>query len=138
VLCNEEVGASIHGINFNTHTQSHLLRAAQEGIVFSFAYGMEVMQQMGMSLKTIRAGKANMFLSPIFRDTLAGVTGATIELCDTDGSVGAARGAGMGVGIYTDHKEAFSSLKKLQVIEPNNAHQAAYREAYERWRTFLL
>ena len=137
VLCDKEVGASIHGINFNTHTQAHLLRAAQEGIVFSFAYGMEVMQQMGMSLKTIRAGKANMFLSPIFRDTLAGVTGATIELCDTDGSVGAARGAGMGAGIYADHREAFSTLKKLQVIEPVAENQAAYREAYERWLTFL-
>ena len=132
VLCDKEVGASIHGINFNTHTQAHLLRAAQEGIVFSFAYGMEVMQQMGMSLKTIRAGKANMFLSPIFRDTLAGVTGATIELCDTDGSVGAARGAGIGAGIYADHNEAFASLKKLQVIEPDLKNQAAYREAVAR------
>ncbi|MCR5779513.1 MAG: carbohydrate kinase [Bacteroidaceae bacterium] len=137
VLCNQEVGASIHGINFNTHSQAHLLRAAQEGIVFSFAYGMEVMQQMGMELKTIRAGKANMFLSPIFRDTLAGVTGATIELCDTDGSVGAARGAGIGVGIYADHREAFASLKKLQVIEPVAKDVPAYREAYERWRELI-
>ncbi len=137
VLCDKEVGASIHGINFNTHTQAHLLRAAQEGIVFSFAYGMEVMQQMGMSLKTIRAGKANMFLSPIFRDTLSGVTDATIELCDTDGSIGAARGAGIGAGIYADHNEAFSALKKLQVIEPDIKNQAAYREAYERWLTHL-
>ncbi|MBO7099380.1 MAG: carbohydrate kinase [Bacteroidaceae bacterium] len=137
VLCNKEVGASIHGINFNTHTQAHLLRAAQEGIVFSFAYGMKVMQEMGMSLKTIRAGKANMFLSPIFRNTLAGVTGATIELCDTDGSVGAARGAGIGAGIYANHKEAFAALKKLEVIEPIAKDQAAYREAYEHWLTFL-
>ena len=137
VLCDKEVGASIHGINFNTHSQAHLLRAAQEGIVFSFAYGMEVMKQMGMDLKTIRAGKANMFLSPIFRDTLAGVTDATIELCDTDGSVGAARGAGIGAGIYADNKEAFASLKKLQVIEPVAKDQPAYREAYERWLTFL-
>ncbi|MBO7069304.1 MAG: carbohydrate kinase [Bacteroidaceae bacterium] len=137
VLCNKEVGASIHGINFNTHTQAHLLRAAQEGIVFSFAYGMEVMQQMGMSLKTIRAGKANMFLSPIFRNTLAGVTGATIELCDTDGSVGAARGAGMGAGIYANHQEAFSALKKLEVIEPVAKDQPAYREAYQRWRELI-
>ena len=134
VLCNREVGASIHGINFNIHTQAHLLRAVQEGIVFSFAYGMEVMNAMGMDLKTIRAGKANMFLSPIFRDTLAGVTGATIELCDTDGSVGAARGAGMGAKIYADHREAFATLKKLQVIEPVAKDQAAYREAYERWK----
>ena len=137
VLCDKEVGASIHGINFNTHTQAHLLRAAQEGIVFSFAYGMEVMQQMGMSLKTIRAGKANMFLSPIFRDTLAGVTGATIELCDTDGSVGAARGAGIGAGIYKDNNEAFATLDKLEVIEPDAAKRSEYLAAYARWKETL-
>ncbi len=138
VLCNRETGASIHGVNFNIHTQAHLLRAAQEGIVFSFAYGMEVMKEMGLTLNTIRAGQANMFLSPIFRDTLAGVTGATIELCDTDGSIGAARGAGIGAGIYKDHHEAFSSLKKLQVIHPDTRNQEAYREAYERWRNILM
>ncbi len=137
VLCDREVGASIHGINFNRHSQAHLLRAAQEGIVFSFAYGMEIMKAMGMNLQIIRAGKANMFLSPIFRDTLAGVTGATIELCDTDGSVGAARAAGIGVGIYADHHEAFATLKKLQVIEPEVKNKAAYTEAYERWRSLI-
>ncbi len=137
VLCDREVGASIHGINFNRHSQAHLLRAAQEGIVFSFAYGMEIMTAMGMNLQTIRAGKANMFLSPIFRDTLAGVTGATIELCDTDGSVGAARGAGIGAGIYADHHEAFATLKKLQIIEPKTKDQNAYAEAYERWRSLI-
>nr|MCR5180134.1 carbohydrate kinase [Bacteroidaceae bacterium] len=137
VLGNQETGASIHGIQFNLHNQAHLLRAAQEGIVFSFAYGMEVMKQMGMELTTIRAGRANMFLSPIFRETLASVTGATIELCDTDGSVGAARGAGLGAGIYNSHREAFASLKKLEIITPDLQHQAAYREAYERWRALL-
>ena len=137
VLGDREVGASIHGIDFNRHTQGHLLRAAQEGIVFSFAYGMEVMRGMGMELRTIRAGRANMFLSPIFRETLAGVTGATIELCNTDGSVGAARAAGIGAGIYRDHHEAFAALKRLQVIEPEEKNREAYREAYERWKQTL-
>lgn len=137
VLCDRAVGAGIHGINFNIHTQAHLLRAAQEGIVFSFAYGMEVMKQMGMELKTIRAGYANMFLSPIFREALAAVTGTTIELCDTDGSIGAARGAGIGIGFYRDHREAFSTLRKLQVIEPCPKCAPAYGEAYERWRSVL-
>ncbi|MCR4993772.1 MAG: carbohydrate kinase [Bacteroidales bacterium] len=137
VLGNREVGAHIHGINFNIHRQAHLLRAAQEGIVFSFAYGMEVMKQMGMDLTTIRAGRANMFLSPIFRETLSGITGATIELCDTDGSVGAARGAGMGAGIYADHREAFAGLRRLEVIAPPSQGMDAYREAYERWRAAL-
>jgi xylulokinase len=138
LLGNANPGSSIHGLQFNTHGQPELLRAAQEGIVFSFAYGMEVMNGMGIETKLIRAGMANMFLSPIFRSTLAGVTGATIELYDTDGSVGAAKGAGIGAGIYSSAKEAFSSLKKLSVVEPVAADAAAYKAAYERWKTLIF
>ena len=137
VLENRELGCSIHGVNFNKHSKAHIMRAAQEGIVFSFCYGMEVMQQMGMDIRKIHAGKANMFLSDIFRDTLAGVSGATIELYETDGSVGAAKGAGMGCGIYKDNNEAFASLKKLSVIEPDEKHRAEYLEAYTRWKEKL-
>ena len=135
MLENKEVGSSIHGVNFNIHDRSHLLRAAQEGIVFSFQYGIEVMQQMGMNVNKIHAGHANMFLSPIFRDTLAGVSGAAIELYDTDGSVGAAKGAGIGAGIYKDNNEAFSTLEKLAVIEPSESE--AYLAAYETWKSKL-
>ena len=137
VLENREIGCSIHGINFNKHGKAHIMRAAQEGIVFSFCYGMEIMQQMGMAIRKIHAGKANMFLSDIFRNTLAGVSGATIELYETDGSVGAAKGAGMGCGIYKDNNEAFASLKKLSVIEPDEKHRSEYLEAYTLWKEKL-
>lgn len=137
VLENREIGCSIHGINFNKHGKAHIMRAAQEGIVFSFCYGMEIMQQMGMDIRKIHAGKANMFLSDIFRNTLAGVSGATIELYETDGSVGAAKGAGMGCGIYKDNNEAFASLKKLSVIEPDEKHRSEYLEAYTLWKEKL-
>ena len=133
MLQNRETGCSIHGVNFNLHTRNHIIRAAQEGIVFSFKYGIDIMKGMGMDVRKIHAGHANMFLSPIFRDTLAGVTGATIELYDTDGSVGAAKGAGMGAGIYKDNDEAFATLDKLAVIEPDAANRAAYEDAYQRW-----
>ena len=135
MLENREVGSSIHGVNFNIHSQAHLLRAAQEGIVFSFKYGIEVMEQMGMNVNKIHAGHANMFLSPIFRNTLAGVTGAVIELYDTDGSVGAAKGAGIGAGIYKDNTEAFSTLEKFAVIEPSDTQE--YKDAYEVWKSRL-
>ena len=135
MLENKETGSSIHGVNFNVHSKAHLLRAAQEGIVFSFKYGIEIMEQMGMNVSKIHAGHANMFLSPIFRNTLAGVTGAVIDLYDTDGSVGAAKGAGIGAGIYKDNKEAFSTLEKLAVIEPSDTE--AYIAAYEVWKSRL-
>ena len=137
VLENREVGCSVHGLNFNNHNQAHLVRAAQEGIVFSFCYGMEIMQNMRMELNKIHAGRANMFLSPLFRDTLAGVSGATIELYETDGSVGAAKGAGIGAGIYKDNNEAFATLKKLAVIEPDEKKRDEYLNAYAEWKAIL-
>lgn len=137
MLENKEIGCSIHGVNFNLHGKHHIIRAAQEGIVFSFKYGIDIMERMGIPVQKIHAGHANMFLSPIFRETLAGITGATIELYDTDGSVGAAKGAGMGAGIYKDNNDAFASLEKLAVIEPNLKYRAEYDEAYARWKEAL-
>ena len=137
VLNNKNIGSVLSGINFNIHHKGHILRAAQEGIVFSFKYGMDIMQQIGINASVIRAGKANMFLSPIFRETLAGVTGATIELYNTDGSVGAARGAGVGAGYYKTFNEAFSNLKKLETVEPDKTKAAEYQAAYNNWKLAL-
>ncbi len=137
VLQNKNIGAQISGLGFNTHTDAHLFRAAQEGIVFSFKYGMEIMEEIGIKASYIRAGKANMFLSPIFRETLAGISGATIELFDTDGSVGAARGAGIGSGYYASAKEAFAGLQKLDTVTPDNSKKSQYEEAYQNWKNQL-
>lgn len=137
MLCNQEPGASLHGVNFNVHDRAHLLRAAQEGIVFAFQHGIGIMESMGLQVSRIHAGHANLFLSPLFRQTLANVSGAVIELYDTDGSVGAAKGAGIGAGIYRDAREAFESLTRLEVIEPNAAEVEATREAYARWEDYL-
>ena len=135
MLENRDTGCSLHGVNFNRHGQAHLLRAAQEGVVFSFCYGIEIMEQMGLRVDRIHAGRANMFLSPVFRETLAGTSGATIELFDTDGAAGAARGAGIGAGIYRSAAEAFATLERLDVVEP--ARTEACRAAYEQWKSYL-
>lgn len=136
MLQNAEVGCSIHGINFNLHTKAHLLRAAQESIAFSFAYGIEIMQQMGLRVETIKAGYANLFLSPLFRRTLSAVTGATILLYETDGAAGAACGAGIGAGIYQNTDEAFASLRLMATEKPVE-DTLPYNQAYEQWKQFL-
>ncbi|MDR0757381.1 MAG: carbohydrate kinase, partial [Tannerella sp.] len=136
VLGNRDVNCSLHGINFNIHDRNDLLRAAQEGIVFSYEYGMEIMREMGMQIHTIKAGRANMFLSSVFAQTLSALSGATIELYNTDGAAGAAKGAGIGAGFYASRKEAFASLEKLSVVEPD-VHSAAYREAYGKWKELV-
>lgn len=134
VLGNKNIGAQVAGLDFNRHGRENLCRAVQEGIVFSFMYGMELMEETGIELKTIRAGFANMFMSDVFCDTLAGVSGATIELYETDGSLGAARGAGIGAGLYGSFEEAFAKLEKRKIIEPG---EGAYAEAYAKWKQHL-
>jgi xylulokinase len=133
VLGNIETGASISGLNFNTHTNAHLFRAAQEGIAFSFRYGLDIMRETGITPQLIRAGEANMFLSRIFRETLSGITGTEIHLYNTDGSIGAARGAGIGCGYYKSEKEAFTGLGSVGITEPDMAGSKILEDAYQKW-----
>ncbi|MEZ4852533.1 MAG: FGGY family carbohydrate kinase [Bacteroidia bacterium] len=137
VLGNKNPGASIHGLQFNRHHRGHVLRAAQEGIVFSFIYGMEIMQEMGLSPTVIRAGKANMFLSEIFRNTLSSTANVPIQLLNTDGAQGAARGAGIGSGFYHSFEEAFLGLEVESEIEPDAEKHDSYRQAYKNWKMAL-
>ena len=132
-LENRDLGASVEGLRFPRHDIRHLCRAAQEGIVFSLAYGLEIMRAMGLELSTLRAGHANMFLSRIFASAFATVTGSAVELYNTDGAQGAARGAGVGAGVYADAADAFAGLRAVQSVEPDAAAAGAYTEAYRRW-----
>ncbi|UCE46683.1 MAG: carbohydrate kinase [Phycisphaerales bacterium] len=136
-LENRNIGASVHGWNFNMHKKAHFLRAAQEGIVFALNYGLEIMRDMGIELTTVKAGNANMFLSPLFAEAFATVTQASVELYNTDGSQGAARGAGIGAGIYKGADDAFVGLEPVRSIEPNEKLASAYRQAYEKWKNVL-
>jgi len=137
MLGNRETGANISGLNFNTHSKAHMFRAAQEGIAFSFRYGLDIMKETGIDPKLIRAGNANMFLSKIFRETLSTITGTVIHLYNTDGSIGAARGAGIGCGYYKSEKEAFNGLVALGVTEPSASHLTEYEEAYNNWKSLI-
>jgi xylulokinase len=134
MLNNRNPGARLTGIDLNRHDKAHLCRAVQEGIAFAFLYGMEIMENTGFHLKTIRAGVANLFQSELFCRTLADGSGASIELYQTDGALGAARGAGLGAGLYSSPAEAFGTLKKHRVIPPGENRTA---EAYAHWKTQL-
>jgi xylulokinase len=136
-LGNLNIGASWHGLDFNIHQRAHLLRAGQEGIVFALNYGLEIMRETGMAINTIRAGCANMFLSPLFCEAFAAVSGAKVELYNTDGAQGAARGAGVGAGVYPDFAAAFQGLKVVKTIEPDISLAQRYREIYGEWFALL-
>ena len=137
MLGNKDIGATIKNINFNIHNSSHLVRASQEGVAFSMHYGMEIMKEIGINPTVIRAGMANMFLSPVFRNTLAEISDATIELYDTDGSIGAANGAGIGSGTYGSFEDAFENLNMRKVVEPLHKQSEQYYEAFGKWKREL-
>lgn len=133
ILDNKNINCEISGLDFNRHTKNHIFRAAQEGIAFSFNYGVEIMKEMGLEIKVIRAGKANMFLSNVFGQTLSNVTGASIELYNTDGAQGAARGAAVGAGYYPNFTEAFKSLTKVGEINPDKKNLDVTKNSYSLW-----
>jgi xylulokinase len=137
MLENKIIGAGVENIDFNLHTQAHVYRAAQEGIAFAFRYGLDIMRENNMHPSIIRAGKANMFLSDVFVQAFVNTLDVPVEMHNSDGSVGAAMGAGIGAGIYKDAKEAFSNTKATELIIPNNTAKI-YDELYGNWKENLL
>jgi xylulokinase len=137
MLGNRRIGSQWSGLDFLRHTPGHLARAAQEGIAFSFSHGIAGMKATGLTPKKIRAGNANLFLSPVFRDTLAATLGVSIELVRTDGAAGAARGAGIGAGLYAKPADAFTGLEVIETIHPNPALVGPCQEAAARWESVL-
>jgi xylulokinase len=137
MLKNLNPGASFLSLDFNKHTSADIIRAAQEGIVFSLNYGLQVMKELGIEPTTIKAGQANMFQSDIFSSAFSTLTGCDIELYETDGSVGAARAAGLGAGIYKNSQEVFNDFKPLHIIEPTEREKEQYTDAYENWKNKL-
>lgn len=136
-LENRDIGAHISGIDFNRHRPEHIVRAAQEGIAFALNYGLEIMRSIGIPVERLRVAKSNMFLSPVFREAISNSTGTVVELYATDGSIGAAIGAGFGAEIFSTREEAFRGLAKEEIIEPESKLQTFYSEAYNRWRDHL-
>lgn len=92
---NRSPGGSVASLNFNVHGANHLARATLEGIKH-MRHGLDLMKQMGIRTDMIRAGDASMFRSTIFSQIFCDVTGCPLELVmDTDGALGAARGAAL-------------------------------------------
>jgi len=137
VLENKDLGAVMKVLQFNRHNRGHIARASQEGIVFALHYGVEVMKEMGMEIKTVRAGYANMFLSDVFSSVFVNTIGCELELYNTDGATGAARGAGIGVGVYKNFAEAYSSMEKIKSYSPTKKDQEVYLSAYNKWKKQL-
>jgi len=136
MLDNKVIGAHIQNFDINVHTPAHFSRAVQEGIAFSFRYGLDIMRENGIRPKIIRAGRTNMFLSDVFTDAFVNSTQVAIELYESNGSIGAAIGAGIGANYYASAKEAFQNMKKLKTVKPDS--KSEYEDLYDDWKKYLV
>jgi xylulokinase len=136
MLNNKIVGASMHGIDFNRHDKSHIVRASLEAIAFAFIYGMEAMKELKIDVSRIRAGNDNLFQSKVFSQTLSTLSGAEITICESTGAVGAAKGSAYGAGIYKSIEEAIQGINEIGKIVPSTNIEP-YKMAYEQWKKYL-
>jgi len=137
IFNNKAVNSGIENLNFNIHQPAHLIRSACEGIVFAMNYGFDIMKSLGTSGEVVRAGKANLFLSPVFREIFCNTTQASLQLYETSGAEGAARGAAFGYGYYENLDEAFGDLEILESLEPQKELTAQYQDIYENWKQHI-
>ena len=137
IFNNKKANSGIENLNFNIHQPAHLIRSACEAIVFAMNYGFDIMKSLGTSGGVVRAGKANLFLSPVFREIFCNTTGSTLELYNTSGAEGAARGAAYGYGFYDKIEDAFGGLKCLETLEPTKELTSAYKEIYKNWKQHI-
>lgn len=136
VLENKNIGSHIINLNFNQHTNAHLFRAGLEGIAFAFVYGINILKEMGLEINVLKVGNDNLFQSNIFAETIATLADCTIEIMETTGAIGAAKAAGVGVGIYKNIEAAMKNVTVLKIVKPN-LEKENYQKAYERWEKTL-
>jgi len=137
MLNNVQTGASINNLQFNRHTKAHLYKASLEGIAFSFVYGMQIFNDMGINVDIIRVGNDNLFQSKVFSNTISTLMNSQIEMVQTTGAIGAARAAGVAVGTYNSLNEAMAQTKVVHLYEPILKEKEQYNQAYQNWKADL-
>ena len=134
---NKKIDSHLIGLNFNIHSKSHIIRASLEGIAFSLTYGIELLRDFGVDIETVRVGNANLFLSKVFRETFVNSSNIKLQLFDTNGAEGAARGAALGSKFFDNEKDAFNSLEMISETTPDIYKKDKLLKEYHNWKKFL-
>ncbi len=135
VLGNKDLGSQVINLQLNRHGPAHLYRAALEGIAYSFVYGMEVLQEMGLNLNIIKVGNDNLFQSQVFSATISEILQCEIQMVETTGALGAAFASGIAIQQYRDMDQALGDNPVLHTFAPEG--EEAHRQGYEIWKNDL-
>lgn len=119
------------------HSIAHMSRALMEGVIFSLKDSLEILRELGVEIREIRAtgGGAR---SPLWLRLQADIYNAPIHRTTSDEgpSYGAALLAGVAAGIYKNVEEASSQVKlREDITEPDPEHARVYEEYYEVYRS---
>jgi xylulokinase len=136
-LGNKLLGAQINNLQFNRHSNVHLIRAALEGIAFSFVHGFQVLKELSITPNVIKVGNDNLFQSDTFSKTIANLLQCDIEMLNTTGAVGAAKASGINIGLYSSPQEAIASTLPVKIYHPEGDH-SVYEAAYNNWENDLI
>lgn len=136
MLGNRNLGSHLFNVQLNQHQSAHLYRAALEGIAYSFAYGIEVLKEMGLSVGIMKVGNDNLFQSTIFSQTVASLVDCEIQLLETTGAIGAAKASGVAAGAYSSIEEAMDDSRVVETYTADE-NREIYQRGFEKWKLHL-
>lgn len=128
---NRNLGASIHGWDLVRHNDAHFFSASLEGIAATLSYGIDHMRSLGVNINKIHAGRANLFLSPLFCELIAAIARVDVYLFESDGASAAAKGAAYGAGLINSTTQPADLLGKPDIYSAKTRDIAAV-EAFRR------
>lgn len=136
---NPALKASFTGVT-RGHTYAHFTRAILEGVVFELYHLNEKLAPSDRYDTSIIAAGGGLS-SPLWTQIAADIFGRQIKTtqCQEQAAVGAALIAGVGLGYYSDMREACGKVKyKTEVVKPKGENVKKYRQVYEtQYRQYL-
>ncbi len=133
---NKDLGSRMVNLNLNRHGKGHLFRAALEGIAYSFIYGVEIFNELGLSINKIKVGNDNLFQSAVFSKTIASVLNCEIEMLDSTGAVGAAKAGAVGAGKFDNLSVAVKQQDVIKIYQPGT-DSSQHISGYGTWKSEL-
>ncbi len=115
------------------HRRRHLVRSVMEGVAFSLRESVELLEQVGLPVETIRVGAGGL-RSQLWRRIVAGVLGRRLQRVEVGdvSAFGAALMAGVGAGWWPSLAAASRVAVRLgPTVEPPDGWPAIY-EAFFR------
>jgi L-xylulokinase len=117
------------------HGEGHMLRALFEGVMFEHKRHIDVLKQAGVSFDraVLSGGGARSPHWPqMFADCLD--VPITVAQARETGALGAALGAGVGVGIFPDYEAGIAAMTRPNsTFLPDPTMKAMYRKRYDAW-----